>query len=98
MPTKIKKDDLLKLETLSDDVRADIAALFADVEERENRISDLTKAAADADEIVKRAPEVEKERDALKTEKLALESKLAEITGKSSDEITLTAFAPFFDL
>ncbi len=98
MPTKIKKDDLLKLETLSDDVRADIAALFADVEERETRISELTKAAADADEIVKRAPEIEKERNALKTEKIALESKLAEITGKSEDEIKLEAFAPFFDL
>lgn len=98
MPTKIKKEDLLKIETLSDDVRADIAALFADVEERETRIATLTKAAADADEIVKRAPEIEKERDALKTEKIALESKLAEITGKDSDEITLTAFAPFFEL
>jgi predicted nucleic acid-binding Zn-ribbon protein len=98
MPTKLKKDDLLKIETLSDDVRADIAALFADVEERETRISELTKAAADADEIVKRAPEVEKERDALKGEKLALETKLADVMGSNSNEISLAAFAPFFEL
>jgi len=98
MPTKLKKDELLKIENLSDDVKADIAALFADVEERETRIANLTKAAADADEIVKRAPEIERERDALKGEKIALEAKLSELTGKPADEISLSAFAPFFEL
>lgn len=98
MATKLKKEELLALETLSDDIKADIASLFADVEERESKIKTLSQQVADADEIVKRAPLVEKEREGLKTDKLALEAKLAEITGKDTDEITLSAFAPFFNL
>lgn len=98
MPTKLKKEELLAIENLPDAVKADLASLFSDIEERETRIATLTKQAADADEIVKRAPEIEKERDALKGEKLALETKLAEVTGKSEDEISLSAFAPFFEL
>lgn len=96
MPNKTRKEYETIFASLPDEQRADIFALWTDIDEREKRIESLTREKKDADEIVKNSAAVASERDALKTQKIELESKLAALTGKESDEVELDAFAPIF--
>lgn len=98
MPKKTKAEFETLVSTLPDATKADLFSLWSEIEETEKRVTELTKANKDADEIVKNAPAVEKERNDLKAKTLDLETKLAALTGKPSDEIELSAFAPLFDL
>lgn len=89
---------MVKLEGIPDNVRADIMALFTDVEEREKTIGELRKKNEDADVIVKRAPELEKLTNEQKTQIDLLNGKLAEYTGKKVETDAfdpLEAFRPF---
>lgn len=91
------KEELLKIQNLPDGVLADLTALFTDIEERDGQINALKKQTADADEIVKRAPELEKlnKEQAIKIE--LLNTELAKHTGKPADDGDLYGiFKPFF--
>lgn len=91
------KDDLLKMENLPEGVLADLTALFSDVEERDREISTLRQKTADADEIVKRAPELEKLTKEQGEKITLLNTELAKYTSKPSDDGELYGiFKPFF--
>lgn len=99
MPTKLTKDQLLKLEGIPDTVRADLTALFADIEERDSQIQTLRKKNEDADVIVSKAPALEK-LNKEQAEKISLlNTQLAAYTGKQTDDELepLEAFRPFID-
>lgn len=95
---KIKKEDIDKIANLPDQVKADLAGLLGEVDQKDQEITTLRKANSDADAIVKNAPLLEaavKERDAKISE---LTGELAKYTGKKKDEVAplLSAFAVFF--
>jgi hypothetical protein len=94
---KITRDELLKLENLPDAIKADLSAMFTDVEERDKTITELRKKSADADEVVKRSPVLE-QMNREQTEKInLLTTELAKYTGRSSDNSDLLGiFKPFF--
>lgn len=97
MPTKLSKDDLLKMQNLPEGVLADLTALFSDIEERDTTITTLRKQNADADAVVKRAPELEalskKQADQIQL----LNGELAKYTAPGSNDGDLYGiFKPFF--
>lgn len=94
----LSKADLAKLTNLDDATRADLSARFDEINDLQTKVTNLTKEKADADQIAARAGTAEKtvkERDVKIAE---LEGLLAKHTGKEPDEISLTAFSPFFNL
>lgn len=98
MAKKTKDELLALLGTLSDSDKADFSSLFADIEERDGRIKKMETEKLEADQIVARSSALQKERDELAKQKGELELKLSGLTGKKTDEIELSAFAPFFSL
>lgn len=98
MATKLTQDQLLKLEILPAEVKADITALFADISERDEQIKTLRKKNEDADVVVKRAPELEKLTKE-QGEKIALlNTELAKHTGTvANEDFCPEIFRPFFE-
>lgn len=103
MPSKIKKTDLEKLTTLDDATRADLMALFSDLEERDTQITTLKKKADDSDQVVARNKELEGLNKQQATKTAELEGKLSGLLGKPSGSFSLSledlpVIAPFLDL
>lgn len=98
MPTKLKKEELLAVENLPDAVKADLTALFADIDERDTTITELRKKHQDADEIVKNAPVLEALAKTQAAKIDLLNTELAKYTGKPAEADTdlYGIFAPFF--
>jgi len=95
---KITKETLATLANISDELRADLTALFTEIEEKDKSILELRKNQRDedSDKVVARSKELEKaagEKDALIAD---LNKKLAAATKQPEETIELAAFRGFF--
>ena len=95
-----KKSDIEKLENLTPEQKADISALFGEIEQRDTRITQMTKDRADADKVVEKAGQLEKtvkEKDDLISQ-LNEKLKAASIPPVQAADTSLWGFfAPIYD-
>lgn len=98
---KITKDQVAKLENVPDNVRAEIAALFSDVEERDGQIATLKKKETDSDVVVAKNRELSDLNKKQEEQIGVLNGKMTELLGKAKAPVLTTshddlmAWSPF---
>lgn len=98
---KITKDQIATLTGLDDNTRAEIAALFSDIEERDGQIATLKKKETDSDLVVAKNRELSDLNKKQEEQIGLLNGKMTELLGKSkapvltSDSDSFMAWSPF---
>lgn len=100
---KLTKDQVVKLEGLTDTQRADLSALFTEIEERDTQIAGLKKKDADSDTIVAQNKTLTDLNKKQETSIFDLTTKLADalkvkppVKGETS-WLDFSIFKPFID-
>lgn len=103
MPLKTKADLEQYREKLSDSERAEISALFDQIDAKESEITKFKKSSSDMDEVAKRNKDLEKLVQEKETLSKSLQEKLDKLTitappPPAPDNSGMGAFAPIGDI